>query len=117
MIKEYTIKNINLKGTERNLLIEISGKILKVLYKPIEGLGDINLQILTKETEEVLNTPVGGLYYPRVNISQQKDEVSTLDFPGEQMDYYYFNTLLVSISSQTELNEPVIEQITIIYDE
>lgn len=121
MIKEITLNNIELEGIEKELSLQnISGKILKIFYKPVQDIGEINLTILTREGEELINTSEPGLYYPRANISAEKNLVGSIDVQGtDRFDYYYFNRfLLFRISSNNPLKKQVvINKIIIIYEE
>ncbi len=119
MIKQILIKNIEIDGTENNLVVSnVSGKILKVLYKPRKAEAEVTLKILTKENEEVMNVSKSGVYYPRANVSSQKMDVDSVDLSGDKTDYFYFYEMLFfNISTNSSIKDIVVEKIVVIYEE
>ena len=119
MIKQIILENIEIDGTENNLVVSnVSGKIVKVLYKPRKVEAEVNLKILTKEGEEVMSVSDMGVYYPRANISTQKKGVNSIDMSGDKTDYFYFyDKLFLNISTNNSIQDTVVEKIVIIYEE
>ena len=121
MIKEITLKDIEI-GQESNKDIikkNVSGKILKIQVVVGEVNAGMNLKILTREGETVLNVSGSGVYYPRSNISSQKLMEGSINMEGDKMDYYYFyNGLLFNITkSNPKFEGVIIERVTILYDD
>jgi hypothetical protein len=120
MIKELLIENIEIEDTENSFAINnISGKVLKILYKPTkENDSKITFKLFTKEGEQIVNISDEGVYYPRANVSSQKMEVDSVDMSGDKTDYYYFyQKLFFNFVSDSPVNGKVVDRITIIYEE
>ena len=121
MIKDITIKDIEIgEELENNIISKsVSGKILKIHLITGEANSGVNIKIMTKEGELVLNTPESGVYYPRSNVSTQKMIEGAFNLEGEKMDYFYFNKrLLFNITkSNPEFEGIVIKKLTILYDD
>lgn len=121
MIKEILLENVELKEgeIEKNIIKKnVSGKILKILYEPIEE-EKVRFKVFTKEGEEVMNIIEKGVYYPRANISQQKlIDNSSIDLEGDRIDYFYFNKGLLFNFSVDNVNYSgkIIKKVIILYD-
>lgn len=120
MIQEITLNNISIKNGESKEFkaTGYSGKILKVLYEPVEGL-EVTFKMFTKEGEEIMNVSEKGVYYPRVDISNQKyRESAIVNMEQGQTDYFYFYE---SLFFEFSVNNPnysgeIVKKVVLIYD-
>ena len=119
MIKEMKLQNIEIEDGEKNMIAQnIQGKILKVLFNPTNVNSGVRLRIFTREGEMILDITQEGLYYPRANVSSEKVVVDTFSPVGDDKDYYYFNKeLLFNITTETDFEGIVIDELTLIYEE
>lgn len=103
MIKDILLENVSLSEGEfeKNIVAKnISGKILKILFEPTNG---VRFKLFTKEGEEILDVKTKGVYYPRANISQQKMDKSAID-SSDKTDYFYFTEGLLLNFSVENMN-------------
>ena len=120
MIKEIVLEDVRLLKDEfeKNIVAKnVQGKILKILYEPIEE--NVRFKLFSKEGEEIMNVTKEGLYYPRANISQQRDiENTAIDLEGDKTDYFYFNDGLLFNFSTENMNYSgkLIKRVIIVYD-
>ena len=127
MIREIIIENISAVEEQdeinRIVGVDAQGKILKVFVRfpdVVKDRTDVNLKILTKEGEEIINVSnkddKRAVYYPRVSIEAGKYKENVLG--SENQDYFYFiNGLLMSIKMENpKFKGLIIEKIKIIYE-
>lgn len=114
MLKQIEINNLSLEGPEKELVTEGIGKILKIYVELEES---INLKIITKEDELVLDVVDSGTYYPRANILSKKDMGDTLIGETQEHDYFYFEGLLLEVSSPGIFEGMAIKKLRIFYDD
>ena len=117
MIKELKLENIEIEDGEKNIVAQSGqGKILKVLFNPTNVNSGVRLRIFTKEGEMILNVTQKGLYYPRSNVSSEKNEDYAFTRETDKKDYYYFSgELLFNITTSENFEGVVIDKLVLIY--
>lgn len=116
MIQQILIGEMTIKEFERKLSVKASGKILSVSVKLEPG---VDISIITELGEQVISVNKNGVYYPRANISSEKERSSTLTGEVQTIDYYYFaGSLLIELNAEGEMNgEIALNELIILYDD
>ena len=115
MIKRITLKDISIEEFERKFSGEGNGKILSI---SVELEKDVHISVITNLNEEVLSVEESGVYYPRSNISSEKNRKDTLTGEVQTLDYHYFDGLLIEITSETDRQgEIALKELVILYDD
>lgn len=119
MIRELKLTNIEMDSGEKNIIAQnVQGKILKVLFKPSTGNHGVRLRIFTKEGEQVMDVTQEGVYYPRSNVSSEKMLGYTYAPEGDHKDYYYINeALFFNLTTQTDFEGFVVDELVLIYED
>ncbi len=115
MIKQIELRDKSIEETKRNFSAEGSGKILNILVELEPG---VSVSVVTSLGEEVLNVNTSAVYYPRSNISSQRDKDNALTGEVQTIDYYYFDGLLIELESEGEMDGKVaLRKLIILYDD
>jgi len=116
-MKEYKLENLK----EGEILALITGKVLKVFIEFENKDGLTNLQMWSKEGEQILNIDnlrEKDIFYPRVNIIRgrySKQEV--LNHEGlTNLDYYYSIGFLIKVISKSQNSETLIKKLIVLYE-
>lgn len=116
-MKEHKLFDLN----ESEIIIPISGKIIKVFveFSNEDGLTDLNL--FTKEGEEILNIQnirLKDIFYPRINTIIGRYKPSTeINIEGlMNLDYFYSKGFFLKIKRNAEDKERLIKKILILYE-
>lgn len=117
MIKEMKLENIEVEGGEKNIVAQSGqGKILKVLFNPTKVNSGVRLRIFTKEGEMVMNVTQKGLYYPRANVSSEKNLDYGFARETDRKDYYYFKDgLLFNITTNDTFEGVAVDELVLMY--
>lgn len=116
MLKTIILENVSIDEFERKFTGQGSGKILSC-YVDLEP--GIDLTIVTSLGEEILSVKENGVYYPRANISSEKNRKDTLTGEVQTIDYYYFiDELLIELNSEGEGDGKIaLKKLVILFDD
>ena len=120
MIKEIRIAGVEI-SEERQMVLPGNGKINKVLIEFSNTDGLTQVQILTKQGEEVvkvINSSEKELFYPRIDVSRERYvKGETLNQEGAgHLEPFCFNGLLLRITRNSRGSNKV-KRLVIVYEE
>ncbi len=116
MIRQINYEDVTVGEDGEKFQVEASGKILSIKVVLEQG---VDIVIVTPLGEEILKVKNDGVYYPRSNISAEKNKANPLTGEVQTLDYYYFsNFLLIELNSEGEMTDEVaLKELSIVYDD
>jgi len=118
ILKEIRLADIDVVDSET--VLEGSGKLIKVFVEFEDTDSLIKLELLTKEGEQILditNQRKSDVFYPRANISRQRDtgEALNMENEGNFEPYYFYGGLFLRLKNLSSQSKKI-KRLIILYE-